>query len=299
MFLFAIYRAWVQQWSIAILDFVVFIGMTIIFIYVYKTDNFKKVSLIIILLALIGNIFSFYLNGIRQVSWIYPAMLFAYYLMPPKQGIYVNLIMLMFYIPKLVSSLALIDIITVISTILLTNIIAFVFASGLTNQAEKLKKLASVDYLTQTGNRRALNYHLQNLHKQLRNHDKTASLVLLDLDHFKKINDTYGHIKGDEILMNLSKLLMRLYQGFGQVYRYGGEEFMIVCPNVAIEKVCEKSENIRKEVKRQIFINEHCLTVSFGIAEYVKEEDVDEWVHRVDLALYQAKKEGRDCLIKV
>lgn len=299
MLLFAIYRGVEQQWAVAILDLIVFIGMAIIFVYVYKTDDVKKVSLIIILLALIGNVISFYLNGIRQLSWIYPAMLFAYYLLPPKKGIYVNLLMLMFYIPKLVSILTLIDVITVISTILMTNMIAFVFASGLTNQTRRLKKLASVDYLTQTGNRRALNHHLKNVHKQLKNHDKTASLVLLDLDHFKKINDTYGHIKGDEVLMNLSKILMGSYQGLGQVYRYGGEEFMIVCPDVSIKEVCDKSESVRKQVKRQVTIHKHCLTISLGVAEYIKEESIDEWIHRVDLALYQAKKEGRNRLITV
>lgn len=295
---FTVYRALKQDWYVAFLDLLIVIGMSLIFIYVYKTDNVKKASLVLILVALIGNVISFYLKGISQVNWIYPAMLAAYYIMSPTKGMIVNFVMLSLYLPKLFISLELVNFATVIITIIITNIIAYVFASGLRQQEITLKKYASEDYLTSTGNRRFLNDQLTKLHKKLKNHDKTASIILLDLDHFKKVNDTHGHIKGDEVLVRLSELLLCYYKNIEQIFRYGGEEFLVICPDLSIGKVMDMAEEFRNIVKKNIIIDGNEQTISLGIAEYVKEESIDEWIHRVDLALYQAKNEGRDRVVK-
>lgn len=295
---FTIFRLLQHDWYVAILDMVVLTSMSSIFFYVYITDNIKIASLALILVALVGTVVSFYLKGISQVTWIYPAMLSAYYIMSPKKGMYVNLLMLTFYIPKLISTLEVVNVATILSTIIITNIIAYVFASELRKQAIVLKELASVDYLTETGNRRALDEKLDLLHIILKNHDKTASLVLLDLDHFKKVNDRYGHIKGDEVLVKLSKLLIKYYEDFGTVFRYGGEEFLVVCPDKNKNEVSTMADELREIVKKEIIMKNNGQTISIGVAEYVKEESIDDWVHRTDLALYQAKNAGRNRLVK-
>ena len=295
---FAIFRALQSDWSVAILDLLVVIGMSLIFIYVYKTDNVKNASLVLILVALIANVVSFYLKGISQIYWIYPAMLSAYYIMSPQKGMAVNFVMLSLYLPKLFQLLETINIATIIITIVITNVIAYVFASGLKQQEVILKKLASEDYLTSTGNRRSLNVELSKLHKSLQNHDRTAAIVLLDLDHFKKVNDTHGHLKGDEVLVRLSELLKCYYQTNESVFRYGGEEFLVVCPGKPITEVVKMAEEFRNIVKKNIIINGDEQTISLGVAEYVKEENIDDWIHRVDLALYRAKNEGRDRVVQ-
>ena len=298
IFPFTVYRALQQDWFVAILDLVVVVGMSVTFIYVYKTDNVKNASLVLILVALVGNVISFYLKGISQVNWIYPAMLSAYYIMSPKKGLVVNFIMLMFYLPKLISLLETINTATILVTITITNIIAYVFASGLRKQEIILKKLALEDYLTGTGNRRALNEKLTSVHKTLKNHDKTATILLLDLDRFKKVNDTYGHTKGDEVLVQLAALLSMYYHNDDCIFRYGGEEFIIICENDDLELAYAKAQKFRKLVKKKIVIEEIEQTISIGVAEYLKEESNDDWIQRVDLALYQAKNDGRDRVIK-
>lgn len=295
---FTIYRALQQDWYVALLDLIVVVGMTIIFGYVYKTNNVKTASLVLILVALLGNVLSFYMKGISQVNWIYPAMLSAYYIMSPKKGLLINFIMLTLYIPKLVQSLEFINVSTILVTIVITNIIAYVFASGLRKQEVMLTKLASEDYLTGTGNRRALSENLELLNKSLKNHDKTGTIVLLDLDHFKKVNDKYGHIKGDEVLIRLAEVLKCFYQNGEGIFRYGGEEFLILCPNISADKAFNQAQKLRQIVKENIVIDNNEQTISLGVAEYIKEESNDEWIHRVDLALYQAKNEGRDRVIK-
>lgn len=295
---FTIFRAIQQDWYVAILDLIVVVGMSTIFVYVYKTDKVKDASLVLILVALVGNVISFYLKGIGQANWIYPAMLAAYYIMSPKKGLVVNFVMLSFYVPKLITSLEFINLATFLVTIIITNVIAYVFASGLRSQAIILERHASEDYLTETGNRRALSQKLEELNITLKNHDKTATIILLDLDYFKKVNDTYGHIRGDEVLIMLSDLLKCHYRDIGQIYRYGGEEFIVLCPDINLEDSFKNAQNFRNIVKNNIIIDGKQQTISLGVAEYVKEENNDEWIHRVDLALYQAKNQGRDMVIK-
>ncbi len=291
---FTVYRFIQQDWYVAILDSVVVIGMSVLFLYVYKTDDVKRASLVLILIALIANVTSFYLKGINQISWTYPAMLAAYYVMSPKKGMIVNFIMLSFYLPKLFTLLDLVSFTTVIITIIITNILAYVFSSGLKNQEIILKKLASEDYLTSTGNRRSLDATMGELYKILKNHDKTASIILLDLDHFKHVNDTYGHIKGDDVLVRLSELMIDFFKGKDSIFRYGGEEFLVICRDVSNDKAYMLAEEFRVIVKNNIVIDKQKQTISLGVCEYNKEESIDEWIHRVDLALYQAKKQGRD-----
>ena len=291
---FAVIRLIQQDWYVAILDIIVVIGMSVIFTYVYLTDNVSKASLVLILVALVANVVSFYLKGISQINWIYPAMLASYYVMSPKKGMIVNFVMLSLYLPKLFTVLSAMNAATVIITVIITNIIAYAFSSGLKSQERALKKLASEDYLTSTGNRRSLDSSLEKLHKALKNHDKTATIILLDLDHFKRVNDTYGHIKGDEVLVRLSELLRSFFVNQDSIFRYGGEEFLVVSKDASKNKSFELAEEFRKIVKNNIIISKKEQTISLGVAEYVKEESIEEWIHRVDIALYQAKKQGRD-----
>jgi diguanylate cyclase (GGDEF)-like protein len=295
---FTIFRALQHDWYIAALDAFVVIGMSLIFIYVYKTNKVRSVSFILILVALCGNVVSFYLKGISQINWVYPAMLSAYYIMSPQKGMIINFVMLAFYVPKLLSLLNTINVATIIVTVIITNIIAYVFASGLRKQETILKKLASEDYLTGTGNRRALSEKFKTTLQRLQNHDMTATILLLDLDHFKNVNDTHGHIKGDEVLIKLTELMNSHFNSQGYIYRYGGEEFLIVCPNIDIKEAFKKAEDFRDIVKSNIIIDGVEQTISIGVAEYIKEENIDDWIHRVDLALYQAKNQGRDRSIK-
>lgn len=298
VFPFGIYRVFQQDWGVALLDFSLIVGMSIIFIYVYKTNDVKYASVILILTALIVNVISFYLKGIGQVYWVFPVVLSSYYVMAAKKALVINFVMLLFFMPKLILSLEVINFSTIIVTIVITNIIAYVFASGLRQQELLLTQLASEDYLTGAGNRRALDEELAAMNKTLNNHDKTATIVLLDLDYFKKVNDKFGHIKGDRVLIQLVGLLKTFYIQNEKIFRYGGEEFLIVCPDISLTTASTQADEFRKLVKSSIIIEGHELTISLGVAEYIKKESNAVWIHRVDMALYRAKNEGRDRVVE-
>lgn len=125
-----------------------------------------------------------------------------------------------------------------------------------------------------------------------------ATVVMLDIDHFKVINDTYGHAAGDEVLRELGKILNMLARNNDKVGRYGGEEFGVILPNTDSQGAMYFCERVRNKVMQTIVnYNEHKikLTISLGIAELTMDEiNQNEWLHKADLALYSSKKAGRN-----
>ena len=120
------------------------------------------------------------------------------------------------------------------------------------------------------------------------------SLMILDVDHFKKINDLYGHSIGDQVLIDLSNQIRSSLRGSDSLTRWGGEEFVILCPNTTTETVSKLAERLRKEIASVKFREVGNITLSFGVAECGTEETWEQWLHRADEALYLAKSGGRD-----
>ncbi|VVB79786.1 Diguanylate cyclase, GGDEF domain [uncultured archaeon] len=123
------------------------------------------------------------------------------------------------------------------------------------------------------------------------------SLLIIDLDFFKKVNDTYGHIKGDEILKRLATILVKNTRKFDVVSRFGGEEFMVLFPGADVETAKKLTKRLKKEVKEDFFLKQYSITFSGGLTLF-KEDDTPEKIKlRVDEGLYKAKNGGRDQFI--
>jgi len=125
------------------------------------------------------------------------------------------------------------------------------------------------------------------------------SLFILDIDFFKKINDVYGHIQADEMLVQLARILKNAVRKSDVVARFGGEEFIILFPETGIEKAKEITSRIREAIKKDKFLREHNLTVSGGLTEYYHGDTPDKMLKRADKALYDAKETGRDKLVAI
>jgi diguanylate cyclase (GGDEF)-like protein len=298
---FIFFRAMQEDWAMVALDVAIVIGMVLVFAYVYKTNKTRYPSYLFLFIAQVGSTISFYLNGGHMVNWIYPAMLSTFFVAKPRYALIVNFIILLVYSPKLFTYFETVEIIVIIFSVSISNIITFRFTEGLRIQEKELKKLASEDYLTEVGNRRALKTYLDKLWIKLQKSNALATLIILDLDHFKKINDDYGHLVGDNALVNISRLIKNTLDENHHIFRYGGEEFLIVCPcnSCNSQDGYALAEKIRNEVKNANLIKQSRMTISLGVAQYKQGESVTQWIHRVDEALYQAKNQGRDCVIKV
>jgi len=162
----------------------------------------------------------------------------------------------------------------------------------------RIKESAVTDALTGMHNRHYLYEIADNVLAQAKRLNKPLSLVIFDIDHFKKVNDTYGHAAGDKVLKSFAQLLKHRMRKSDIVVRYGGEEFIAILPNTDKEMAHAVIETIRNLVKSMNIVlddnNNLNITVSAGIAQYRDDKKLDKLINRADELLYSAKKNGRN-----
>ena len=159
------------------------------------------------------------------------------------------------------------------------------------------EEVSHVDELTCLPNRRQIIKNLQNEVIRAERYNTFLSISMIDIDHFKNVNDSYGHTVGDQVLFQLANLLQEEIRDPDSVGRYGGEEFLVVLPNTRLKPAAEQAARLCKRIhKTEIDIGEIIqLTVSVGVAEYRHgQENWQKFLSRADLALYAAKNAGRD-----
>ncbi len=162
---------------------------------------------------------------------------------------------------------------------------------------KELQKLAITDNLTDLYNRRKLDELLESEINRSERFNHTFGLSILDIDHFKAVNDTYGHQIGDKVLIEIANMLKHYSRKTDYLGRYGEEEFMIICPESKLEGVQNLIESIRKHIEAHTFTNIGHKTASFGITMYEKGDDLESLVKRADSALYMAKDGGRNMVM--
>ncbi|MDR5900333.1 diguanylate cyclase [Halomonas vilamensis] len=154
----------------------------------------------------------------------------------------------------------------------------------------ELQQLAHHDYLTGLFNRAALQQHLDEEMSRTARYGDVFSLIMFDLDHFKAINDRYGHDTGDRVLQQVAELALEEVRDIDITARWGGEEFMILLPGTKGDRAQVLAERIRKRIARTVFAEAGCITISLGIAEISAGESLQDVILRVDHALYKAKE---------
>jgi len=159
-------------------------------------------------------------------------------------------------------------------------------------------EVMNTDVLTFLPSRRKIIVDLQEEVIRSNRYGTPLSISLIDLDHFKKINDTYGHTTGDEALRTVAARLREQIRNPDTIGRYGGEEFLIVLPNSETKAAGDQATRLCQRIRTlQVEANGHVLTVtiSIGVAQYkIGQENWEQFLHRADEALYQAKDTGRD-----
>ena len=159
----------------------------------------------------------------------------------------------------------------------------------------KIDTLLRTDQLTNIDTRRILMEKIADENNRFLRYKHPYSLILIDVDHFKYINDTYGHLSGDKVLKELAILVRNNIRKIDTFGRYGGEEFIIMLPETTLKEAVAVSENIRKKVEQYEFIEKKTVTVSIGVAEvFVQIDNIDELIKLADDNLYKAKESGRN-----
>ena len=170
----------------------------------------------------------------------------------------------------------------------------------LQHELDAVRKEAMTDGLTDIPNRKAFDNKIQDLIQIHAQEGEAFSLILMDIDHFKKFNDTFGHLVGDQVLRLVAKTLIDGVKGKDMAARYGGEEFAILLPETNMNGAMHLADRLRKDVEVKEVVNRASgekmgrITLSGGVAEYIANEDVADFIARADAALYAAKNKGRN-----
>ncbi|MHC1718626.1 MAG: diguanylate cyclase [Acidaminococcaceae bacterium] len=153
------------------------------------------------------------------------------------------------------------------------------------------------DYLTSAYNRAHFFKRSNEEIKKTDSYPQPLTMMFLDLDYFKQINDRHGHAVGDEVLKNIARLISSILREDDVFARYGGEEFVVLMPGVSFAAACSTAEKIRNAVENENMSLMIKMTISIGVTEREANESLDDWLKRTDSAMYQAKANGRNCVI--
>lgn len=164
----------------------------------------------------------------------------------------------------------------------------------LEKKSKKYEQMASTDQLTGLYNRYKFTEVFITEYQTMIQRDNDLTLIITDIDHFKKINDTYGHNIGDKVLVNVANILINHLRNVDVICRWGGEEFAILLPTASIENAEILAENIRLEIENHIMDGHFNITASFGITKVNSGDKLEAVIKRADDALYEAKNSGRN-----
>lgn len=159
---------------------------------------------------------------------------------------------------------------------------------------QEIERIATIDKLTGIYNRHKFEELFTLESERARRFTQPLSLILIDIDHFKSVNDTYGHDVGDKVLVQLSVIVQENIRKIDIFARWGGEEFLVLCPGTQMDNVKELAEKLRMAVANTIFPEVQHITISLGISIFEKEDTFSELFKRADKGLYDAKENGRN-----
>jgi diguanylate cyclase (GGDEF)-like protein len=165
-----------------------------------------------------------------------------------------------------------------------------------TIDVETLERLAVTDPLTGLANRRGGERSVASEISRARRQKTSLSCIFIDIDHFKRINDTFGHQAGDRLLRDLSDLLRRTLRAYDILIRWGGEEFLLILPGVNLDQARRLAERIRAAVERLDTLGLGTVTISAGISALDGHYDFETMLMSADRRLYQAKTSGRNAI---
>ncbi|GIV90572.1 MAG: hypothetical protein KatS3mg055_3090 [Chloroflexus sp.] len=160
-----------------------------------------------------------------------------------------------------------------------------------------MQEWAFIDMLTGLFNRRRCEQLLQANIEHSRRYHQPLTICLWDIDHFKQVNDTYGHEVGDQVLHQIARLAQSSIRSTDLIGRWGGEEFCLILPNTHLSEAEARVDRLRHLIKTQVRVGQQPVTASFGLVEYDTTDNLASLIRRADEALYAAKAAGRNRVV--
>lgn len=291
-------------------------GSTIVFLLavnflLLRTKYINRVIGFILVLVYIMATISIFFGQVQYYSliWMVCTLTITYYLIGSKKGLKLNIVFLLFLfvilfirLPQPISYSSIVNIMFGLAFLSVT-LYSYersreLYQIDLEEKQLELERVSNTDSLTGLYNRkrieRTIGEELSKLVATELSMPDQICLLLIDIDHFKRINDTYGHQEGDKAIKEVSRIILHNMRNYGAVARWGGEEFLVFTHDVPTSKIIELAESTRVCIEQAEFENGMKITASMGINFYSKGDTYDSLLKRADDCLYKAKEQGRN-----
>lgn len=294
---FAVLRYLNGEYVKAALDLVIILIAGANALYAYRSQSVFYPSILAATQYSIATVAVIYLNNPLYFFWIFPAFSANFFLLRAPYAVVVNALVTIAMIPVAMQVEDPVAAIGMLASLIFAGSMTFVFAREADKHHRLLQTYATQDALTHLGNRRAMDLEMSHCIDDFARNGTSAAVIILDLDHFKEVNDTFGHKCGDDLLLQIADLLRQRARKTDRVFRFGGEEFVILARNSDADAVHKIAEVLRAQVAAHIRSPGGPITASLGCAVLKPGETADQWFERADSAMYRAKEEGRNRVV--
>ncbi len=295
---FGIYRWLSGQGLLAMMDFGIVACVLAPVVYAWRTGDSLRAGAVLCVLNSLACLTACVLVGHAALTWIYLVLLTNFFIANRWVAVSANLVILVGVqlIPDFFHDGF--HAISVAVSVLLITGFSYIFAKRTQGDRARLEKLAAMDALTGVPNRRSMERALADAVDAFQSSGRRYGLVVLDLDHFKEVNDLYGHAAGDAAIADLASILRFEMRRNDQVFRFGGEEFVALLELESSADLESATERLRKAVRGGLRGPGGRITISLGAAMLREHEKTwHDWFSRADTALYRAKSNGRDSYV--
>lgn len=291
---FSIVRFSTGDWAVGLVDTIGVIGSSATFAYVWRTRRTEAPGFFIAVLSLTGMVVNLSFLGPRDLYFLYPVTIAAFFLTPPTTALRLTGAALLASSIALFPALSAFDFAKFFLSVLGCILFAHAFAHQRNRQRDQLLQLSTEDPLTGAGNRRALQKKLDQMVASHRRTAEPMSAILLDLDNFKIVNDRKGHATGDAVLRRVADIITTRIRLTDSLYRFGGDEFIVLATSATGDTAVKLAEDIRELIALALAELALPVTASLGVAEYCADEPAQQWIERADRAMYSAKEAGKN-----
>jgi diguanylate cyclase len=299
---YAVYRLATGNILVGTADTVIVVSTVLAVLYAWRTGDTVKPGLYLATIFSGGATLIAINLGVNGLFWIYPLILFNFFMVSSGKALLATVLVL----TSLVSYGQLnpgsvfeshYQMVSFLVTSMMASILSFVFAYRTTSQRDRLQQLAIHDPLTGARNRRAMNEELKIAASISRRHGNSYGVLVMDLDHFKRVNDTYGHQAGDQVLVDFVELIKSSSRKEDRLFRFGGEEFLLLLPNTERAGLLAAAQHLQQQAAQHLRGPGGAVTMSVGGATLRRGEHWESLLLRADERLYRAKNTGRDCIV--
>lgn len=290
----AVYRFLTGELLVGVVDTVLVSLIAVGVGYAWRTGDTRRPGVVVVVVTTVGGVMVTTLLGVEGLFWMYAVILANFLLVGRLLAVSLTAVALV----ALVAHGAAFDdfpqSISFLLSALVVSLFAFTFAARTETQRIRLESLASRDPLTGTDNRRAMEHELSLAVESAARSGAEYAVVMLDLDYFKRVNDQHGHEAGDQVLIAFADLVRRNTRKLDRLFRFGGEEFVLLLPGADARALQRVTEQLRVRIATELVGPGGPVTCSMGAAVLLAGERWPAWLARADAALFRAKQGGRN-----